>query len=50
MMENLPYYDIPLLQTRFKFRQNAENSGYENTFWNVYQFKGYNKVVLKTGI
>lgn len=46
---NLPFYDIPLLQTRFNFRQNDENSGYENMFWNVYQFKGYNKVIVKTG-
>ena len=49
MMENLPYYNTPLLQTRFHFERNSETSGYENTFWNVYQFKGYNKVVLKTG-
>lgn len=49
MLENLPFYDIPLLQTRFHFRQNGETSGYENVFWNVYQFKGYNKVILKTG-
>ena len=49
LRDHLPYYDIPLLQTRFNFRQNDENSGYENTFWNVYQFKGYNKVVLETG-
>lgn len=49
MTENLPDYDIPLLQTRFHFQRNEENSGYENTFWNVYQFKGYNRMVLKTG-
>lgn len=49
MTENLPDYDIPLLQTRFHFRKNSENSGYENTFWNVYQFKGYNRMILKTG-
>ena len=48
MLENLPYYNIPLLQTRFRFKKDSETSGYENTFWNVYQFKGYNKVVLKT--
>ena len=48
MLENLPYYNIPLLQTRFHFQKDSETSGYENTFWNVYQFKGYNKVVLKT--
>lgn len=49
MAENLPDYDIPLLQTRFHFHKNSEKSGYENIFWNVYQFKGYNRMVLKTG-
>ena len=49
MMENLPNYDIPLLHTRFRFQQDYDFSGYENTFWNIYQFKGYNKVVLTTG-
>ena len=49
MLNNLPNYIIPLLGTEFHFVQNDEESGYENTFWNVYQFKGYNKVVLKTG-
>lgn len=48
MLDNLPYYNIPLLQTRFRFQKESEMSGYENTFWNVYQFRGYNKVVLKT--
>ena len=49
MLNNLHNYNIPLLQTRFQFSKNNEESGYENTFWNVYQFKGYNKVILKTG-
>ena len=49
MINYLPEYDIPLLHTRFRFRKNSEESGYENTFWNVYQFRGYNKIVLKTG-
>ena len=43
----IPYYRIPLLQTEFRFKQESETSGYENTFWNVYQFKGYNKVLIK---
>ncbi|MGN0032256.1 MAG: hypothetical protein ACI358_00500 [Candidatus Limimorpha sp.] len=43
----IPYYHIPLLQTEFKFKRESENSGLENTFWNVYQFKGYNKVLIK---
>ena len=49
MICNLPYFNIPLLQTEFRFEQKDEESGYENTFWNVYQFKGYNKIVLATG-
>lgn len=49
MMDYLPYYNIQLLETQFRFRRNSEDSGYENTYWNVYQFKGYNKVILKTG-
>ena len=49
MLNNLQDYDIPLLETHFNFVKNDEESGYENMFWNVYQFKGYNKVVLKTG-
>lgn len=49
MLNNLPNYDIPLLGTRFHFVKNDEESGYENTFWNVYQFKGYNKVIVETG-
>ena len=49
MMENLPNCYIPLIGTEFRFMRNNEESGYENIFWNVYQFKGYNKVILKTG-
>ena len=49
MMENLPDIDMPLLHTQYRFQQKSEESGYENTFWNVYQFKGYNKLILKTG-
>lgn len=49
MMDNLPDIDMPLLHTQYRFQQKSEESGYENTFWNVYQFKGYNKLILKTG-
>ena len=49
MRDGIAEYDIPLLQTRFNFSKHNDFSGYENTFWNVYQFKGYNKVVLTTG-
>ena len=49
MMENLSDINMPLLHTKYHFQRDSEESGYENTFWNVYQFKGYNKVILKTG-
>ena len=49
MINYLDDYDIPLLQTRFHLQRKSEESGYENMFWNVYQFKGYNKVLLNTG-
>jgi len=49
MLDYLPYYDIPLLQTHFRFQRGKDYSGYENTFWNIYQFKGYNRVILNTG-
>ena len=49
MLDFLPGYNVPLLQTQFRFIKKYEESGYENTFWNVYQYKGYNKVPLKTG-
>ena len=48
MIEHLPGYRIPLLHTDFDFQRKDDNSGLENNFWNVYQFKGYNKVILKT--
>ena len=49
MMENLSDINMPLLHTKYHFQRDSDESGYENTFWNVYQFKGYNKVILKTG-
>lgn len=45
--EALKYFNIPLLQSEFHFRKNGETGGYENIFWNVYQFKGYNKVPIE---
>jgi len=40
-------YNIPLLQSEFHFIKNGENNGYENIFWNVYQFRGYNKIPIE---
>ena len=40
-------YDIPLLNTRYRFeRQNAED-GVENTYWNLYQYQDYEKILLR---
>ena len=42
----LSAYKIPLLHTEFDFRRNNADNGLENQFWNVYQFKNYEKVIL----
>ena len=40
-------YDIPLLNTKYVFgRRNAED-GVENTYWNIYQYKDYDKNLLQ---
>lgn len=44
---NLEGYNIPLLHSEFHLERKNEDSGFENRFWNVYQFKGYNKVIIK---
>lgn len=49
MVENMPYYNIPLLRSQLQFQERSEDSGLENTYWNVYQFRGYNKNILETG-
>ena len=48
--EAFQYFNIPLLQSEFHFMKNGENDGYENVFWNVYQFKGYNKIPIELKI
>lgn len=47
MINHLEDYNIPLLHSEFHFERNGIDSGFENKFWNVYQFKGYNKVIIK---
>ena len=37
-LECLPYYHIPLLHTRFYFNKRRYEDGYENRYWNVYQY------------
>lgn len=38
-------YRIPLLNTKYYFERKDINDGYENTFWNIYQYKNYEKVL-----
>ncbi len=45
-LEGIATYSIPLLNTEFHFEKKNVNDGYENTFWNVYQYKNYEKVIL----
>ena len=44
--EGIATYRIPLLNTKFYFEKKRNDDGYENTFWNVYQYKNYEKVIL----
>lgn len=40
-------FDIPLLQSEFRFVRDDDADGYENSFWNVYQYRGYNIVPIE---
>jgi len=46
MRKFIDSYNVPLLHTEFHFTKDGETSGFENKFWNVYQYKGYNKVII----
>ena len=39
-------YDIPLLNTGYDFRRKSEFDGCDNTYWNIYQYKDYQKNLL----
>ena len=43
--DGIATYRIPLLNTKYYFERKDINDGYENTFWNVYQYKNYEKVL-----
>ena len=45
--EGIATYRIPLLNTKFYFEKKKIDDGYENTFWNVYQYENYEKVLLQ---
>ena len=39
-------YDIPLLNTKYHFQRKSLTDGCENTYWNIYQYKDYQKNIL----
>ena len=39
-------YDIPLLNTKYNFQRKSMSDGCENTYWNIYQYKDYQKNIL----
>lgn len=41
--DGIATFRIPLLNTKYYFERKDVNDGYENTFWNVYQYKNYEK-------
>ena len=43
--DGIATFRIPLLNTKYYFERKNMNDGYENTFWNVYQYKNYEKVL-----
>lgn len=45
--DGIATFRIPLLNTKYYFERKNINDGYENTFWNVYQYKNYEKVLLQ---
>lgn len=40
-------YRIPLLNTRYYFERNDSEDGVENTYWNMYQYKDYEKKAIR---
>ena len=43
----IPTFDIPLLNTKYHFEKKSVNDGYENSYWNIYQYKNYEKQLLQ---
>lgn len=42
----IPTFEIPLLNTKYHFEKKNINDGFENSYWNVYQYKDYEKQLL----
>lgn len=45
--DGIATFRIPLLNTKYYFERKDVNDGYENTFWNVYQYKNYEKELMQ---
>lgn len=43
----IPTFDIPLLNTKYHFEKKNINDGFENSYWNIYQYKDYEKQLLQ---
>lgn len=44
----LPYIKTQGLQTNFNFKKAGQNKGYENTFWEIYKYKNYKRINIKS--
>jgi LysM repeat protein len=42
-MPCLSQFQVPLLQTQLMLRSSTPKNGYENTFWNIYQFQHFKR-------
>jgi hypothetical protein len=40
-------YEIPLLNTRYSFERRSAEDGVENSYWNMYYYKDYEKNLLQ---
>ncbi len=46
VLEGIETYRIQLLNTKYYFERANEEDGVENKFWNIYQYKDYEKVPI----
>ncbi len=44
--KGIEIFDIPLLNTRYNFQRDSELDGCDNAYWNIYQYKDYQKNLL----
>ena len=46
VLEGIETYRIQLLNTKYYFERTNVEDGVENKFWNIYQYKDYEKVPI----